>query len=466
MSQRARVLVVSADRELRRHLERMVRASDLEPFLVEGVDEALQSLADLGADVVLVGSAPERVGADVALLRDQGVPLVVAVETPDVTSTVDWMRHGASDVVPARDRRAFRTALERAVQESSSRGGLEGASREVRDRYGFNQLVSQSPRMLEVFDRIQAVAKTDATVLVLGETGTGKERISQAIHARSNRRDKPMIAVNCGAFAESLLESELFGHERGSFTGATGRREGLFEMADGGTLFLDELGETSLNVQVSLLRVLEDFRFRRVGGRDLVDVDVRIVAATNVELETAVNEGRFRQDLFYRLNVFPIHLPPLRERPEDIPLLMRMFLDEMAESYTLDPPIVSAEAMDAILRYHWPGNIRQLRAMCERWVITRPGQRLEAADLDRAMVQQRPSPRPGTLTIQDDASLKANTNRVVEQLERAYLYRQLRRQGGHLARTAEAAGITRRTLYTKMKQYGLEASDFRLGEEP
>lgn len=460
----ARLLVVAPEPGVRRHLERMVRASDLQPLLVAGPADAAAALADPGASGIVVGLPDDRVEPALIALARHALPIVVASEVPTVPLTVSWMRHGATDVVSARDRRQLRAAFERLLTEAAGTRELEGARREVRQRYGFSHLVSHSPRMLEVFDQIQAVARTDATVLVRGETGTGKERIAQAIHARSTRRDRAMIAVNCGAFAESLLESELFGHERGSFTGAAGRREGVFEMADGGTLFLDELGETSLNVQVSLLRVLEDFQFRRVGGRDLVDVDVRIVAATNVELESAVDEGRFRQDLYYRLNVFPILLPPLRDRPEDIPLLMRTFLDEFAGEYGLDAPVISAEAMDAVLRYRWPGNIRQLRAMCERWVITRSGRRLEREHLGPVLVEQRAGPRPGSLLIQEEATMKANTSRVVEQVERAYLYRLLRRKGGHLGQTAEAAGITRRTLYTKMKQYALDADDFRTGE--
>ena len=192
--------------------------------------------------------------------------------------------------------------------------------------------------MLRVFDQIRAVASTDATVLILGETGTGKELVSRAIHERSRRREQPFISINCGAFTETLLESELFGHEKGSFTGASGRRRGVFEMSDGGTLFLDELGETSLNVQVNLLRVLEEMCFRRVGGHETVQVDTRIVAATNANLERKTQDGTFREDLFYRLNVFPIHLPPLRERPEDISLLTRHFLEDAAREYGIETP--------------------------------------------------------------------------------------------------------------------------------
>jgi len=463
----ALVLVVESATDARRQLNRIVRAAGHEPYLAGSASEGLSALQHVEPRVVLLDLDLSDLPGVRALqmFGDRtAAPIVALSEIPSPDRAIEAMRYGAIDFAPLTDRRRVVAAIERALQESGSRTDLDNAQQAVRDRYGFKHLVSQSPRMLEVFDKVQAVAPTDATVLIRGETGTGKELISRAIHERSKRRSKPMISVNCGAFTESLLESELFGHEKGSFTGAAGRREGLFEMADGGTLFLDELGETTLNVQVNLLRVLEEFRFRRVGGRDLVDVDVRIVAATNVGLERAVAEGRFRQDLFYRLNVFPIELPPLRDRSEDIPLLMRHFLDEISEDYELDAPVISAEALVAILGYKWPGNVRELRAMCERWVITRPAQRLEREHLPAAMTDRRAaSPSPGALAIDDRATLKDNTAGVVERLERAYLYRQLRRCGGHLQRTAEAAGITRRTLYTKMKQYELDAGDFRSG---
>jgi len=316
--------------------------------------------------------------------------------------------------------------------------------------------------MLRVFDAIRAVAQTDATVLIRGETGTGKELVARAIHERSRRRDRPQIGVNCGAFTETLLESELFGHEKGSFTGAIGRRQGVFEMADGGTLFLDELGETSLSVQVNLLRVLEEMTFRRVGGTDLVKVDVRIVAATNVDLEQAVAEGRFRQDLFYRLNVFPVFLPPLRERKEDIPLLLRHFLHDAAREYELPPPAVSPEALDAIVAYRWPGNVRQLRALCERWVIQCHGDelRMELVPADIAG-RSGPDEPQGALHVDENLPLDTVLARVSSQIQREYLHKLLIRHRGHLERTAQAAGLTRRTLYTRMRELQIEAKDYK-----
>lgn len=399
--------------------------------------------------------------------RAPATPIIAVSSSANVRSAVDAVRRGASDFIgrPVRAR-ILLEAAQRALTDVRTRAELDLARERMRDRYGFNQLLTRSPRMLRVFDQIRAVAPTDATVLIRGETGTGKELISRAVHQRSKRKDKPFIGINCGAFTESLLESELFGHEKGSFTGAVGRRTGVFEMADGGTLFLDELGETSLNVQVSLLRVLEEMAFRRVGGNDLVHVDVRVLAATNVHLEKAVENGDFREDLYYRLDVFPIDLPPLRERTEDIPLLIRHFLDDASQEYALAPPRITADAMRAILDYAWPGNVRQLRAMCERWLITHSGQSLEREHLPSGMSGEAPRSAMGMVGVDVALTLAENTNRVVAEVERTLLHALLKHHKGHLGQTADAAGITRRTLYTKMNRHGLEPSDYRTGPHP
>jgi DNA-binding NtrC family response regulator len=397
--------------------------------------------------------AGQGVAATAALLA--GAPTIALAPAADRASADAARRQGAAGCVAVdADRAALLTEIERATTRGPA--PADPPRNQRRDKYEFSQLTSQSPSMLRVFDQIRAVAPTDATVLVLGETGTGKELVSRAIHHRSRRQARPLISVNCGAFAESLLESELFGHEKGAFTGASERRQGVFEMADGGTLFLDELGETSLGVQVNLLRVLETMRFRRVGGRDEVQVDVRIVAATHVALERAVRDKRFREDLYYRLNVFPIPLPPLRERREDIPLLMRNFLEETAQDYGLEPPHVSPEALERALAYPWPGNVRQLRTLCERWVITRHGQRLEVGDLPSEMAGPAPARVGDAPKVLDlSRSLADNVGPALSAIERDYLAALLDRHGYRMDRTAAAAGISRRTLFNKIKEYGL-----------
>jgi DNA-binding NtrC family response regulator len=467
MEQTRTILVVVADQFARGSLSSALgeRMTDLVFAPTSG--EALALFDEIKPDLVLVSlELPEKPG--VAILdafhqRMPAIPLIAVAPDGDVQLAIESTRHGAVDLICLNSAPGeWKVAVNRALLEARSNRALESVRSAVHDRYGFSRLLSQSPRMLDVFDEVRRVAGTDATVLILGDTGTGKELVSRAIHERSRRKEMPFISVNCGAFTETLLESELFGHEKGSFTGAVERRAGLFEMADNGTLFLDELGETTPNTQVNLLRVLEEMTFRRVGGREQVQVDVRIVAATHVNLESAVEDGKFRRDLFYRLNVFPIRLPPLHERPEDIPLLMRHFLEEVAEEYAMEPPTIASEAMTAIMNYSWPGNVRQLRAMCERWVITQSARRLQLEQLPPEMTGARTLHRSASaFHINEQASLKDNTARALSQVERAYLFKVLKRHQGHLENSAKSAGMTRRTLYTKMKEYGLEAKNFK-----
>ena len=466
------VLVIEANELQARQVKTELRAPHRQVFTVPTAREALAALIDTSTDLIVASmSLPDLSGvALLETLRDRapGVPVLALSEDDSLATGVAATRAGALNVLTTPLSSAtIRDQANKALIAGRGARDLERARDQVRDRHGFSHMLTQSPRMLRVFDQIRAVASTDATVLILGETGTGKELVSRAIHERSRRREQPFISINCGAFTETLLESELFGHEKGSFTGASGRRRGVFEMSDGGTLFLDELGETSLNVQVNLLRVLEEMCFRRVGGHETVQVDTRIVAATNADLERKTQDGTFREDLFYRLNVFPIHLPPLRERPEDISLLTRHFLEDAAREYGMEAPPVTPEAMECITGFDWPGNVRQLRSLCERWVIVAGGRPItkEMLPMDMAAGVSRVD-RYGTtplLTIDDTVPMKHAVDRAAVQVERTYLHRLLKRNAGHLIKTAKAAGITRRTLYTKMKLYGLDAADYRNG---
>jgi DNA-binding NtrC family response regulator len=440
--------------------------------VVHGVNSlraGLAQLDELDPDLVLVSlELPRMPGPRIVRMlkeRRNGTHVVAITGNPNTSTAVAAVRAGAADYLGKPiDPKRLDQAVGRALRELRTERALRETQEQMKDRYGFRHLLSRSPKMLRVFDEIRSVAPTNATVLVLGDTGTGKELVARAIHDGSQRADKPYISVNCGAFSESLLESELFGHEQGSFTGAVGRRDGVFSMADGGTLFLDELGRTSLNVQVNLLRVLEEMAFRRVGGEKLVNVDVRIVAATNVQLAQAVEEGAFREDLYYRLNVFPIRLPPLRERREDIPLLLRHFLDSAAREYGLTPPRVAADAMAWIVDFDWPGNVRQLRALCERWVIVAQGRTLLKEMLPRELVRgRRIAPEEmADLGLDDSLPLLPQLQRIQQQVESAYLHKVLVRCDGHLQNAAKHAGISRRTLYNKMKAYDLDPSAYRV----
>ena len=464
---REHVLVIDPVEPTGRAYHLALDAEDRRIHVFTSASEGLANVTELRPDVIVAAldtaDLPGLRLIEALRSRAPGVPIVALAGHATVEGAVQALRAGAADYLgrPLSPGMLSEKVIRALTGARTSRQLLQ-AQKDSGDRWGFTQFLSLSPRMIRVFDAIRAVAGTDATVLIRGETGTGKELVARAIHDRSRRRAKNLVSVNCGAFSETLLESELFGHEKGSFTGAIGRRAGVFEMADGGSLFLDELGETSLSVQVNLLRVLEEMRFRRVGGTDPIDVDVRIIAATNVDLETAVGDGRFREDLFYRLNVFPVTLPPLRERPEDIPILTRHFLMDAAQDYELEPPTITPEAMELVLRYRWPGNVRQLRALCERWVIQCAGRELRADELpSEVRGGGKPSDHPAGMFIDESVPLPQLSERVLIQVERAYLHKQLARHQGHLIHTAAAAGITRRTLFSRMKALGLDAGDYK-----
>jgi DNA-binding NtrC family response regulator len=294
--------------------------------------------------------------------------------------------------------------------------------------------------MKHVYDAIETVAPTDATVLVTGESGTGKELVARAIHAGSTRRFHPLVVIHCGALTETLLESELFGHEKGAFTGAQYRKKGKFEIAEGGTVFLDEIGDISLKTQTDLLRVLQEREIVRVGGNQTIKVDFRVVAATNKDLEQLIEEGKFRPDLFYRLNVFHIEMPPLRERRDDIPLLVdhfvRKFSNEMGKRITR----VSPAAMNGLQQYGWPGNVRELENAVERAMVVAQEPELRESDF--------------TLKSKNGVGMAAGSTRSLEDVERTHILRVLEECGGHQTRTAEVLGIDRVTLHHKLKKYG------------
>jgi transcriptional regulator with PAS, ATPase and Fis domain len=323
--------------------------------------------------------------------------------------------------------------------------------REIEREYSLAGIIGQSPKMQELFGVVRSLADTDVVALIQGETGTGKELIARAIHYNSPRKGKKFVAVNCGALVETLLESELFGHEKGAFTGAASRRSGVFEIADGGTLFLDEIGEISPSTQVRLLRVLQEGEFQRVGGSVPIRVNVRVLSATNQSLEDLVKQGRFRPDLYYRLNVFPIRVPPLRERAEDIPLLVSHFVEQSNARMNRCVRGVSPQAMGVLMAYGWPGNVRELENAIQRMMVIAKGEILEIQDLP-AEIRGGEKPPP------DQArDLKGITRGSAEIVEREAIGNALARTGGNVTRAARSLGISRATLQKKMKLYGLRS---------
>jgi DNA-binding NtrC family response regulator len=323
---------------------------------------------------------------------------------------------------------------------------------------------TRSPEMIKVFEKVRSVAQTKSTVLLVGETGTGKGVLAKLIHKHSHRGASKFISVHCGAIPDTLIESELFGHEKGAFTGAVRRRLGKFEIAKGGTIFLDEIGTISPSAQIKLLQVLQDGIFQRLGGEETIEANVRILAATNIDLKKMCDEGRFRGDLYYRLNVFPIDIPPLRERKEDIPLLVDVFLKKLNKFYPKRIRAVHPLTMEAFQKYHWPGNIRELENLMERAYILETSSVLTPESFPRELFTADPVLPWGAGDSMP--SLAEARRKGLEQIETSYLKRLLEAHRGRINETAKSAGVTSRQLHKLMKKYGLRKEDFKLRGAP
>jgi two-component system, NtrC family, response regulator HydG len=383
------------------------------------------------------------------ICKDLEVVVMTAYGT--IENAVQAMREGAYDFIqkPLKTEvvtRVLGRALERILLRRENLMLRQELAAISGDRAGDRVIIGRSPAMLATMEIVRQAAPSDATVLLEGESGTGKELLARALHEQSPRIEGPFVAVNCAALPESILESELFGHERGAFTGAVGRREGRFERAHGGTLFLDEVGELPSSVQAKLLRVLQEGELERVGGQETIKVDFRLVAATNRDLDQAVRDGEFREDLYYRLNVIAIRLPALRERPEDIPLLADHFLSRYAQKNRRDPPTLSAEALAALVGYEWPGNIRELENVIERAVVLSPGRILDLAQLpeplrrsDRGQVRR------------EGSQLVVPVGSRLDQVEALLIRETLKETRGDKTLAAQLLGIAPRTIYRRLE---------------
>ena len=351
-----------------------------------------------------------------------------------------------------RDKSRIRMLVSRSGSVALEIRELSIKNQELRDevlaQQRISSIIGKSQAMRHIFDLVRKVAPTKASVLITGESGVGKEVIADAIHNLSPRREKPLIKVHCAALAESLLESELFGHEKGAFTGAQNRKRGRFEMADSGSLFLDEIGEINQNVQIKILRVLQEKKFERVGGEATVDVDVRFIAATNRDLKLEIAEGRFREDLYYRLNVVNIHVPPLRERREDIPLLAATFLHEFSQENGKELDGFEPRARTALYGYDWPGNVRELRNCIESAVVMASGRFVGLDDLP-----------PGPRSTQEKKEIHLPVFSSLAEAEKIIIAETLAMLGGNKTRTAEVLKIGRKTLYQKIEEYGIQTAD-------
>jgi DNA-binding NtrC family response regulator len=457
---RPRILVVDDDPVSRTGLQDLLAAWGYQATSAADGAEALAQAAELTPDVVisdLVMPGLDGLGLLTALRRETPGPAVILLTGQGTVETaVQAMKDGAYDylakpVDPAR----LQILLEKAVEQAQTARELRALRRELRQRGAFGPLVAGTPAMLEVTRQVELVAPTDATVFVVGESGTGKELVARTVHTNSPRARGPFVAINCAAIPETLLESEIFGHEKGAFTGAASRRAGCFELADGGTLLLDEVAEMAPATQVKFLRVLQEGRFRRLGGTAEVMVDVRVIAATNQDPLRAVRAGALREDLYYRLNVFTITLPPLRERLADLDELTRALLAELNERHQRQIRGLDDGARTVLRGYAWPGNVRELRNVLERAVIVCPDELIRTEHLPsppRSPAGPQLSLAAGEAGSADGA-LRLPIGTTVDEAERQLILRTLGHTGNNKTRAAEILGISLKTLHNKLHRY-------------
>lgn len=434
---------------------------------LEHAGYSVTEAADAREAVNEIGRVPHKIvltdlrmpnGSGLDVLRaakniDGDIPVIVMTAYGSVDEAVQAMKDGAHDFLQKPvDSNHLLLLVERALEQSRLRTENILLREEWSKRYGFPRIIGESEAIKRAVGETQRVAQTGATVLLLGESGTGKELFARAVHHLSERRDKPFVAINCAAIPETLIENELFGHERGAFTGAADRRLGKFELASGGTVFLDEIGELPLNVQGKLLRALEEKSIDRIGGRSPIPVDLRVVAATNKDLRAAVDRGEFRGDLFFRLAVFPIEIPPLRERGDDIALLARHFAAELGRELRGREATLSDSSVLSMRAHNWPGNVRELENSIERACILADAVELQSVDLGLAPDNQRDATAFG---FDLSGSLNQATERAVNIVERQKIAEALTECDGNKTRAAEMLGVSYKTLLTKIKEYGL-----------
>ena len=443
------ILIVDDEKNIRDGLAEAFALEGYATLTAQDGQEAQNILDDHYVDLVVTDlKMPKVSGMELLQFikrRWQNIPVIIITAHGDISEAVAAMQYGALEFITKpldldHLLKLTKNALE--IRELSIKN--QELREEVLAQQRISSIIGKSPAMRKIFDLVRKVAPTKASVLITGESGVGKELIADAIHNLSPRRDKPLIKVHCAALAESLLESELFGHEKGAFTGAQTRKRGRFEMADTGSLFLDEIGEINQNVQIKILRVLQERKFERVGGESTLEVDVRFIAATNKDLKLEIEEGRFREDLYYRLNVVNIHVPPLRERREDIPLLAVTFLHEFSQENAKEIEGFETRAKQALFAYDWPGNVRELRNCIESAVVMASGRFIVMEDLP-----------PGPRSTQEKKEIHIPALSSLQEAEKILIAETLAMLGWNKTKTAEVLKIGRKTLYQKIDEYGI-----------
>ncbi|MDP2269649.1 MAG: sigma-54 dependent transcriptional regulator [Archangium sp.] len=454
----SRILVVDDEANLRKVLAAILRKDGYEVTVAEDGEQALAEFEKNGADVIISDLVMPKLGGMDILHKVRAsrsaVPVIIITAHGTVDSAVEAIKLGAFDYIT----KPFEHAEIRAVVAKAARTQEANQGHVAPDGSARKSIIGGGSHMEDLFKVIDKVADTPSTVLITGESGTGKELVATALHQGSSRRDKPLIKINCAAIPKDLMESELFGYERGAFTGAVSSKPGRFELADGGTLFLDEIGEVPIEMQVKLLRVLQESEFERVGGIKTTRVDVRLIAATNRDLARETEAGRFRKDLFYRLNVVPIVLPPLRDRADDIPQLVVHFIEKYNKRLNKKIETISDEALVLLQAWPWPGNIRELENLMERVLLFADGPRIEVKDLPegvRGGMQAAPSYSSGATPAPGETPLKDFLKQKQAEIEKSFIVQALAKTEGNVTRAAKLLQISRKSLQTKMKEFGL-----------
>lgn len=462
---RRKILIVDDDAETRTQLQKLLGSvKGIEVDVVADGSHAWEKISKQNYSLVITDlRMPHTDGMQlIKKIQEQSLPVTVIVTTAfgSIDEAVEAIQRGAYDFLTKPiDVDHLSVVIERALRERTLQDEVARLREQLHDRYSFHNILSKSPAMHAVFETIANLAHTTTTVLIEGETGTGKEVVASAIHAASRGRTGALVAVNCAALPENLLESELFGHEKGAFTSAAGQRKGRFELADGGTIFLDEVGDVPAPMQAKLLRVLQERRFERVGGVQSIEVDVRVIAATNRSLEKLVHEGVFREDLFYRLNVVRLKLPPLRERREDIPLLAAHFAQKYAQAGE-QPKKIMPQAMEALLQCAWPGNIRQLENAIERACVTSTDGSIRLENLPPEILQTAPT-QAAPKEIDLERPLPDLLREMTADIEERYIREVLRKTHGDVGRCAKLCGMSRRSITAKISQYGIDKAVYK-----
>ncbi len=464
-----RVLIVEDLADTRASLQELLQLGlKLEVDTAEDGAAGLSLLRTKPYSLVITDLRMPKVGGMklIEAIQAEKIPVTVIVTTGhgNVKDAVEAMRMGVYDfLTKPPDPQHLQLIVQRALRERTLQDEVSALRRQLYDQHTFQNVLSRSPKMYDMFELIGNIAETSSTVLIRGETGSGKEQIARAIHQASGaRRPGEFVAVNCGALNENLLESELFGHEKGSYTGADRKRIGRFELADKGTLFLDEIGDVPMSMQIKLLRVLQERRFERVGGTEPIEVDVRVVAATHQDMEKLVQDGKFREDLYYRLNVVRLDLPPLRDRIEDIPVLVSHFCTKLAR-HNQKPAIVSPEAMTLLTKCAWPGNVRQLENAIERACVTARDGIIRTKDLPPE-VGRKAEGGKHPFQVDLNRNLPDQLAELVAAFEERYIRRALKRSRGHVGKCAKITGLSRRSITDKIAQYGIKREEFKSEE--